>query len=151
VSVHGVNGLIDLVLDRGISHLFVYKMLRSGLDPNRGVGGVDDSNWPLDFRQSSFTHLIQVLRPYSGTRFPRWPLFRQAMFPYQVSLFGWSDDLAGFFPSLRYVTYNPSCRHAAHDEGPQLTRSERALRQMQVAEEIIHTCTALRAAQCSIL
>jgi hypothetical protein len=36
-------------------------MLLSGLDLNRGVKGRRVSNWLLDFKQCSFTHIVQVL------------------------------------------------------------------------------------------
>ena len=43
--------------------LSFYKMLLPRLDLNRCVEGGIVSNLPLDFKQCSFTLIIQVLRP----------------------------------------------------------------------------------------
>ena len=70
-----------MISDKKISHLGFSKMLLSELDLNRGVKGGRVSNSLLDFRQFSFTHVIQVLGSRSGTRFPSSPLFRHAIVP----------------------------------------------------------------------
>ncbi len=60
-----------------ISHLDIYMTLLSGLDFNRCVKGGAVTNLPLDLKQFSFTHAIQVsglrsvvngfpLHPFSG-------------------------------------------------------------------------------------
>jgi hypothetical protein len=57
-------GLIDpCSRQEDFATLVLYKMLLPGLDLNRCVEGGIVSNLPLDFRQSSFTHIIQILRP----------------------------------------------------------------------------------------
>jgi len=59
-----VRGLIDLagpVPDRKTSHRSSSSMLLSGLDKSRCVKRVLLSNSLLDFKQSSFIHIIQVL------------------------------------------------------------------------------------------
>jgi len=53
-------GLIDPAPGRGISYPFSYRILLPGLDLSRCVEGGPVSNLPLDFRQYSFTHIIQV-------------------------------------------------------------------------------------------
>ena len=60
MSVRGLIGLIDPVPDKRISHLETSKMLLSGLDFSCCVEGNLVSNSPLDFKQFSFTHVIQV-------------------------------------------------------------------------------------------
>ena len=61
MSVRGLIGLTDPVPSKRISHLTVFKMLLLGLDLSHCVKGVRVSNSPLDLKQFSFTHIIQVL------------------------------------------------------------------------------------------
>ncbi len=62
MSFRGLIGLIDhCSRQEDFTTLSLYKMLLSGLDLNRCVKGGLVSNLPLDFKQFSFTHIIQVL------------------------------------------------------------------------------------------
>ncbi len=83
MSVRGLKGLIDPCSRwEDFAALSIYKVLPSGLDLNRVVKGGLVSNLPLDLKQFSFTHIIQVLgrhhrengfpvRPFSGVLFSR--------------------------------------------------------------------------------
>lgn len=60
-SVRGLNGLIDRVPVGEFSHVGEADVLPTRLDNSRCVEGGQVSNSPLDFKQSSLTHTIQVL------------------------------------------------------------------------------------------
>ena len=63
MSVRGLIGLIDhCSWQEDFTTLSFYEMLLPGLDLSRCVERGLVSNSPLDFRQYSFTHIIQVLR-----------------------------------------------------------------------------------------
>jgi hypothetical protein len=62
MSFRGLMGLIDpCSRQEDFANLSLYKMLLPGLDLNRCVKRGIVSNSPLDFKQSSLTHIIQVL------------------------------------------------------------------------------------------
>ena len=61
MSFRGLIGLTDhCSRQEDFAILDPFKMLLSGLDLSRCVEGALVSNLPLDFRQFSFTHIIQV-------------------------------------------------------------------------------------------
>ncbi len=83
VSFRGLIGLTDPCFRwEDFTTLSLYKMLPSELDLSRNVKGGIVSNLPLDLKQFSFTHTIQVLgqhhwengfpvHPFSGMLFSR--------------------------------------------------------------------------------
>ena len=83
MSFRGLIGLTDhCSRQKDFTSLSIYKVLLSGLDFSRCVKRGIVSNLPLDLKQFSFTHTIQVLglhtvvndfplRPFSGVLFSR--------------------------------------------------------------------------------
>ena len=72
------------------------------------------SNLPLDFKQFSFTHITRSWGCHFGKRFPSSPLFRRAIFPFRFPFSVNRMTSQVVFLDLWYITYNHSCRHAAH-------------------------------------
>jgi hypothetical protein len=89
VSVRGLTGLTDpCSRQEDFAPLSLYKMLLLGLDLNRCVKRGIVSNLPLDLKQFSFTHIIQVLgRHPTVNGFPLRPfsdmLFSRSGFPFR--------------------------------------------------------------------
>jgi hypothetical protein len=83
VSFRGLIGLTDpCSRQEDFASLSFYKVLLSGLDLSHCVKGGVVSNSPLDLKQSSFTHTVQVsgrhtlvngfpVHPFSGMLFSR--------------------------------------------------------------------------------
>ncbi len=89
MSFRGLIGLTDpCSRQEDFATLSLYKMLLPGLDLNRCVKRGIVSNSPLDLKQFSFTHIIQVLgRHPTVNGFPFRPfsdmLFSRSGFPFR--------------------------------------------------------------------
>jgi hypothetical protein len=114
VSVRGLSGLIDRVPTREISHVGRTNVLLAGLDVNRRIEGGLVSNSPLDFKQFSLDHTVQVLGYTLCCAVPQFTPLPTCDCPLRVSPSGKSVDLVGDFSNLQCVMHNPSRRHAAH-------------------------------------
>jgi len=72
---------MDCVPIKESSHVEEANVLLMGLDFNRCVEGGLVSNSPLEFRQFSFIHTVQVSERIAAKRFRGSPLYRHAIVP----------------------------------------------------------------------